>query len=152
MALLDPATYRLKEGEWQELFLEFKFPCVRARFEGPYEGFFRIDTGPGLALTVVFHKPAVGRYRLLEGRETMFAGMQGVGGVSPVRSGRLEWFELAGHRFEEPTVMFEIPKQVAVDSGYHLFGTLGLRFFEPFRVVFNYPDKKIAFVARDVIE
>ncbi|UCE60986.1 MAG: retropepsin-like domain-containing protein [Phycisphaerales bacterium] len=145
ISLLDPASYALAQGDWQELFIGGRHPHVIAGFEGKHEGVFRLDTGANG--TVTFHAPAVKRLGLLEGRDTTSGFHGGAGGMKKVRTGTVEWFELAGHRFEEPVVVFGLSDQGA-SSGHRSLGTIGLEFLEPFVVVFNYPDKKIAFVKR----
>ncbi len=145
IALLDPKSYVLAQADWQELFMNERRPHVRARFEGEREGVFLLDTGT--ANTVVFRAAAVKRLGLLESRQTTPSTRGGAGGVKSVRSGTIEWFELAGYRFEQPVVAFGLPDQGAT-SGCRSLGTIGLEFLAPFVVVLNYPDKKIGFVKR----
>jgi hypothetical protein len=70
-----------------------------------------------------------------------------VGGDTHTRVGALAWFELGGHRFERPQVMFSQERDGAF-ADPHLTGNLGTAFLQPFRVVFNYPAAAVAFVER----
>jgi hypothetical protein len=145
LALHDPAKYKLEGGTWQDLLLKNSLPCTKAKFEGDREALFRLDTGAHG--TVTFHAPAVQNLKLLEGRQTRASFSGGVGGMAPERVGELEWFELGGHRFQKPRVAFSQAKTGAFADEYAA-GNIGTGFLEPFRIVFNYPQKKIALVKR----
>ena len=87
------------------------------------------------------------RLKLLEGRETRGTAQGGVGGMSAARAGKLAWFELGGHRFENPVVSFSLAKTGAFRDE-HTLGNIGQAFLRPFRVVFWYQGRKIAFVEK----
>jgi len=142
VALHDPARYRLEGAAWQELFFSGRNPAVRARFEGDREGLFKLDTGSGA--TVSIHAPAVERLNLLAGRETRASRSGGVGGSRASRTGKLAWFELAGHRFESPEVEFASAGEGAFSDVYST-GNIGAGFLQAFRVVFDYGNKRVAF-------
>ena len=144
VALYAPESYSA-DVDWQVLRIDSRVPTVEARFEGDHSGFFRIDSGAGG--TVTFHSPLVEELELLEGRKVRRGRAGGVGGSAPVYSGRIAWFELAGHRFEGPTVDFATADTGALSDRY-LAGNLGQTFLEPFRLVFDYPNERIAFVPR----
>jgi len=143
VALHDPAKFELAGARWQELVLNENTPCVHARFEGDHEGLFRVDTGANG--TVAFHAPAVRELGLLEGRSVNASLSGGVGGSTDTRSGPLAWFELAGHRFEKPTVEFSLAEQGAFTDRYTV-GNIAQDFLAPFRLVLDYPDDRMAFV------
>ncbi|HEX6886166.1 MAG TPA: pepsin/retropepsin-like aspartic protease family protein [Planctomycetota bacterium] len=143
VALHDPARFTLTGAAWQELALMDNVPHVRARFEGEREGYFRLDTGANGTLT--FHAPAVRELGLLEGRTLTRGFSGGVGGQAELQSGPLAWFELAGHRFENPTVSFSLAEHGAFTDRYTL-GNVGQEFLAPFRLVLDYPGDRIAFV------
>ena len=143
LALHDPARFTLTGASWQELALKDNVPCVRARFEGEREGYFRLDTGANGTLT--FHAPAVRELELLEGRTVTKGAGGGVGGVAEARDGKLAWFELAGHRFEDRVVSFSLAEHGAFTDRYTL-GNVGQDFLAPFRIVLDYPGDRIAFV------
>jgi hypothetical protein len=145
VALHDPATYRRDGDVWEELVLYSNHPCCHAVFEGDRRGLFRLDTGA--TNTVSFHAPAVDSLKLLDGRKTGLGLEGGVGGLAAYRGGTLEWFELGGHRFEKPRVTFSRVKKGAFTDTATL-GNIGQAFLEPFRVVFWYQQKKIAFLPR----
>jgi dienelactone hydrolase len=141
--IYDPRRYQLAGATWQALILDDKIPCARASFEGSREGLFKIDTGANG--TVTFHAPAVEAFGLLNGRKTETRHSGGVGGVREERVGKIEWFELAGHRFENPPVRFSLAREGAFSKPY-VTGNLGGEFLAPFRIVLNYPQRQIAFV------
>lgn len=145
VALHDPARYRLRSGQWSELVVDANLPNVRGRFEGERQGWFRLDTGS--TNTVTFHGPAVVQMKLLEGRRTTLSFEGGVGGLRSSRSGTLGWFELGGHRFENPRVTFSAADTGALADEYTL-GNLGQGFLKPFRVVLDYPGQRIAFIEK----
>lgn len=141
VALHDPSRYRLSGASWQELFFSGRNPAVRARFEGGREGLFRLDTGSDR--TVSLHAPAVERYNLLSGRETRESRSGGVGGSRPSRSGRLAWFELAGHRLEDLDVEFASAGEGAFSDVY-MAGNIGAGILRNYRIVFDYGNKRVA--------
>jgi len=66
------------------------------------------------------------------------------GGDLKNAQGPLEWFELAGYRFKAPRVSFRI-----AGVGYEaegVAGVIGREFMKPFTIVFNYPERRIAFI------
>lgn len=146
VSLHDPASYRLARGEWGELQLDDRLPCIPVRFEGDREGIFKIDTGdPG---TVSFYGPAVEELGLLEGR-TVSSGMTGgVGGAVPVKLGELEWIEIAGRRFDAVNASFALGAPGAFDDK-GVVGSLGGALLKPFRLVFDYSGERIALVQRE---
>ncbi|MBI3845422.1 MAG: retropepsin-like domain-containing protein [Planctomycetes bacterium] len=141
----DPCTFALSGGSWQELWLDRNVPCVQGRFEGDREGLFRLDTGS--AAFLIFHGPAVKNLSLLEKRNTSFGASGGVGGINLSREGEIEWFELAGRRFEHPRVGFSLADKGALADPWAI-GNLGCGVLSSFRVVFDYPHERIAFVGK----
>lgn len=145
LAIFDPATYELERGEWSELTLDDRLPCIRCSFEGDRSGLFKIDTGD--AGTVAFYAPAVEELGLLDGREVRASAVGGVGGMQAASVGELGWFEIGGRRFEPVEATF-----VQTDSGAFsdasVLGSLGGQLLAPFRIVFDYPGERIALVPR----
>jgi aspartyl protease len=141
----DPSAFRLDGGAWQDLVLQNQTPRVRCRFEGDREGLFRLDTGSDSF--VVFHSPAVKQLALLDGRETSLHGNGGVGGMNVARRGTLAWFELGGHRFESPTVEFSLAEKGTL-ADPEATGNLGCAALAPFRIVLDYPHRRVAFVRK----
>jgi hypothetical protein len=133
----------LNGAEWQEVFIGANHPHVKCRFEGDREGVFVIDTGAGW--NVGFHTPAVEQFKLLEGRETRSASASGIGGSAQARAGQIEWFEFAGERFENLEVMFSQAKEGAMVNP-RIYGNIGAGLLRQFQIVFNYPQRKIAFI------
>ena len=143
LQLQDPERYTLTTGSWTPLILDGKHPIVEARFEGDRRGMFRLDTGASGTVTLA---GAVAK-TLLEGRETRPAVLGGVGGILRAKTGTLEWFELAGHRFEKPLVTFMEGETGALSNAF-LAGNIGQDFLLPFTLVFDYGHERIAFLPK----
>lgn len=146
--LYDPAKYTLpKQGDakWRELYLQERNACVECTFEGNRKAIFKLDTGD--AETVTFHAPTVTRLKLLEGRETRATQNGGVGGLVAAREGKIGWFKIGDYRFENPIAGFSLADKGAFTDIYTA-GNVGATFLTPFRVVFDYPHKRIAFVKK----
>lgn len=146
VAVYAPSTYTLASSTWTTLHLDGKHPVVEAKFEGDRKGLFRLDTGANNTLT--FHTSWVERYDLLKDRQTMPTMLGGVGGMFEARQGRIEWFELAGHRFENPSVTFATAKSGPLAEAYTI-GNIGQGFLRPFKLVFDYQNRRMAFVKRE---
>lgn len=148
IALFDPETYTLREGEWSELIIDDRIPVVHAKFEG-HEGLFRLDTGANG--TVTFHEPAVEKWKLLEGRESHGPltdhKLGGVGGFVAGKAGTIDWFELGGVRHEKLPVTFALEaKGTFADDKKD--GNIGGDLLRPFTLVLDYKHQRIAFVKR----
>jgi hypothetical protein len=143
IALYDPASFELVGAAWQPLVLHDNTPCARARYEGGREGLFRLDSGAGD--TVTFHAPAVDAFHLLEGRAVSAGTSGGVGGTADAPEGVIEWFELAGKRFEKPRASFSRATSGAFTDRY-TDGNIGAGFLRAFRIVLDYGRRRIAFV------
>lgn len=141
-----PAEYELAEGEWVPLQIDENHPVVPASFEGDHTGPFKLDTGADG--TVTFHAPTVDRLKLLEGRDLQEGMSMGVGGSGKSYSGKIAWFELGGHRFDNPRVGFSQVEAGALRDAYTM-GNIGHGFLRPFRLIFDYPHRRIAFVPRE---
>jgi len=137
------ADFHLQRGEWSKMEFSSGNPAVQATFEGDRKGWFRLDTGANG--TVTFHAPAVKSMHLLAGKETTAGGMQGVGGTSEARMGKLAWFELGGHRFQGLTATFSLAKVGAFADRY-LTGNIGQDLMEPFTMIFDFGGSRVAFV------
>ena len=145
--LVAPGEYELPSGAtWQHLLLDDHLPCVEATLEGDRRGVFQIDTGA--TGTVTFHHAAVERWGLLDGRETATSRHGGVGGFRAIATGELDWFELAGRRFEPIDAAFE-PEPSTLWSSACVSGTLGGALISPFTMVLDHVHRKIAFVPRE---
>jgi hypothetical protein len=85
-------------------------------------------------------------HSLLDNRNTTKAEDGACGGCRDAAA-EIAWFELAGHRFEAPTVNFALSNmpEVSVDE---VAGVIGEGFLRRFLVVLNYPEAKIALLPR----
>lgn len=142
IALYDPSTYRLSKGNWQGLSLINFTPAITAHLEGNREGLFMLDTGS--SGTVDINSKFSRDEKLLEGRKTVEETVSSSGGDFKNAIGSLEWFELAGLRFNNPKVSFRV-----AGVGYEaegVTGVIGRVFMRPFTIVFNYPERRVAFL------
>jgi hypothetical protein len=142
IALYDPSTYRLPKGEWQSLSLVNYTPAVTARLNGNHEGLFMLDTGH--SGTVDINSKFSKEQNLIAGRKTLEETVSGSGGDFKNSVGSLEWFEIAGHKFTNPRVSFRI-----AGVGYEaegVAGVIGREFMKPFIIVFDYPERRVAFI------
>ncbi len=144
--LFDPKTYRLGMGSWQPLRFNQSVPVIAGKFEGNRKGLFRIDmgaSGRGGFGNVVFHSPTVNDLHLLRKRTVTRMKM----GQTDAAPGAVDWFEVAGHRFAHPDVVFALNRQGPLSDEY-LEGNFGVDFLKPFRLVLDYEHRRVAFVPR----
>jgi predicted aspartyl protease len=145
IACFDPKTYRLPQGGWAPLTIQRGRPVIAARVDGNLEGQFLLDTGSNSA--VLFHADFIQKHALLDHRVTSRRTMVRADGRYEALTGKLGWFEFAGHRFEQPIVDFDLSNTPAsLPSG--IAGTIGRGFLRRFTVVFNYPESRIAFLLK----
>lgn len=147
IALYDPSSYRLSKGEWQPLSLINYTPAITARMEGNREGLFMLDTGS--SGTVDINSKFSKEQKLLEGRKTVEETVSSSGGDFKNALGSLEWFELAGHTFNNPKVSFRL-----AGVGYEaegVTGVIGRVFMRPFTIVLDYPQRRIAFIQSESV-
>ena len=134
------------DATWSKLTLDERLPCIEASFEGGHSGLFKIDTGASGNLT--FHAPAVKRFDLARGRKLQQRRTAGVGGVGRSWSGKVDWLEIAGQRFEDLEVEFADGK-VGAFADVYTMGNLGQGLLGNFRLVFDYGRERIALIPRD---
>lgn len=142
LSLHNPRSRELDGLPWLSLSLPMRHPAVKARAAGLPEGPFRLDLGAagGPAGNVIFHGTTVEQYRLLDGRQV--ARVQA--GKLHLGIGEIDWFELAGHRFERPQVLFALDRDGVLGEAGTL-GNIGVEFLKPFRIVFDYSRSRVAF-------
>jgi hypothetical protein len=146
LKLFDPKAHRLGPASWQTLTFNQSVPAVPAAFDGNHKGLFRIDTGAGGPNgfgNVVFHSPAVQDLHLLRGRKVSRMKLP----LGKVAMGKVAWFEFAGHRFENPDVVFAVDPQGIFGDEY-VEGNIGVDFLKPFRMVLDFPSTRVAFLPR----
>jgi hypothetical protein len=142
ISCFDPKHYRLPWGEWQPLTLKSNRPALTARFEGNRDGLFMLDTGS--TATVHFFPGFIEKHALLDHRDVSKATRSRVSGAYELLVGEIAWFELAGRRFEKPTVGFRLPNRPESEGTEGFAGVIGHGFMREFIVVFNYPESKVA--------
>ena len=138
-----PGTWVDRAAPWREIIFDGNIPSVTCRTEGGLEGLFHLDTGSGG--TVEFHKAFVHKHNLLEGRDVKEAFSGGVGGFITTYVGKVDWFELGGHRFKEPDVSFADASD-GVFSDEASAGNIGNGFMSHFRLLIDYPGKRIGWI------
>lgn len=118
---------------------------IEADFEG-HAGLLKMDLGAagGPFANVTLHAPAVRSLGLLDGREVETMDL----GTAKVAIGRLDWFEIGGHRFEEPEAMFALGGSGPFQDPTTL-GNIGVNFLAPFRILFDYGRRRIALLERE---
>src|SRR6185312_16862965 len=121
-------------ASWSPLRFSTANPAAEASCEAG-TGWYTVDTGSDGSAT--FHQPYVESKHLLEGRDTQSEQAGGVGGNTETRIGHIKWFELAGHRFENPSVAFSLAKTGAFANSY-LAGNIGDILLRPFTTVFDF--------------
>jgi hypothetical protein len=147
ISLFDPATYALPDpGRWEEALLYGRQPCVRARFE-EREGVFKIDTGAADD-TVTFHYQVVKDLELTKDRATKPGKAGGVGGTVTTLVGELASFTLGGHEFLALPASFTLEDKGAFSDDY-VWGNIGGKLLEPFRIAFDYPSGRLGFIPRE---
>lgn len=148
MALYSMDGYELPpHGEWRDLVLHLGHPHVQASFERNHRALFRMDSGAG-GDSVIFHSPAVSKYKLLEDRATTSGESGAAGGRITFEIGQIEWFEIAGHRVAKPWVKFSTDTKGAL-ADPNSAGNLGGAFLRPFILAFDYQNRRVGFIPRD---
>lgn len=147
IALFDPKDYDQSRvnNRWQKLYQTARVSCVEAEFEG-HKGIFKLDTGAA-GSTVALHAPIVEKLKLLENRETSDSMTGGVGGMLKAKKGKLKYFQIADEKFENVEVTFATASKGAFNSA-DTMGNIGGDLVKPFKLVFDYQNKRIAFVRR----
>jgi hypothetical protein len=144
--LHDPSTYALRDkATWAPLDIENRTATVHAKFDGG-EGDFGLDTGANGYVT--FHEPITREQKLLEGRHTRSAKIGGVGGYVKAKTAELAWFEVGGVRREKFDATFAMEPKGAFANAAKA-GNIGTAMLEPFVLVFDYTNKRMAFVKRE---
>jgi hypothetical protein len=141
--LFDPLLYRSGKAPWQRLAFNQSLPVIEASFEGKRKGLFRIDVGAsgGAGSNVIFHAGTVEDLDLLKNRKVTIER------IGPVRvaQGTIDWFELGGHRFASPKILFALDRQGPFGDDY-VAGNLGVEFLRPFRIILDFAHERVALV------
>ena len=116
---------------------------LRPRSRGIAKACFNSTRAP--AQYVVFHAPAVEKFKLLEKRVTKPMKVGGVGGTLDARIGPLNWFQIGGRRSEKLTALFLEPHEGALNDPY-VAGTFGAGLLKGSKIMFDYPHQRIAFL------
>ncbi len=140
----DPASYALSDrAAWQPLTLNHFRPQVACSFEGNRTGLFNIE--PSINSWLEINGPTVLQYNLLGTREVREGVQAAAGAMRKLKIGKLEWFEIAGDRISDvQTGFFEGLKGWAGDP--FTAGTVGSRVLDKYRMVFDYSNRRAAFI------
>lgn len=145
VSIYDRHSYQLPRGTWEPLTFSGGNPAVEATFEGR-RGWFHLDVGSDSALMV--HTPSVKGLHLLDDRKTQGGMTGGFGGMIAIRLGPLEWLSLGGHRFEQVPTVFSLAEHGAL-ANPDVIGTIGQPLMEPFTLVFDFANYRVAFLPSD---
>ena len=142
IALYDPGTYKLPEGEWYPLLAYNGKPTLRMEYE-EHAGLFTIDTGnPG---AVIIGAMAVARNRLLDDRITESGSVGGIGGSVASQDGLLDWVVWGGRRFDDVPAEFVVENR-GVTADETRDGVIGTDLLERYRIIFDMTNGRIAFL------
>ena len=140
-----PSDYRLPGGAWRPLRIVGTEALLPARLPGSDSEWFMLDTGKSGSMS--FYADYVSRHGLLNGRSAVRRPNVTVCGKTEELEGELEWFELAGRRFDRPLVRFKLPGTFNERGVAAAAGTIGREFLRRFDVVFDYPRQRIALLS-----
>jgi hypothetical protein len=141
-----PDHYKLPRGEWQDLVLNHRVPCLHCDFEDHRNLLFQLDTGAGPL--VLFHAPAVDKLALLNDRQTSAMPVAGVGGTIDARIGQLATFSVAGRHLDNVPALFIVGRHGALTDPYTT-GTFGAALLSPDELIFDYPHRRMAILRED---
>lgn len=144
VSLFNPASFTLSRGQWTDMILYGRHPCVAGAFEG-HTCVFKLDTGANGDVTI--HAPAVREFKLLEGRETKPAGLGGVGGMVQAAAGKLATLEVGGKTFENVSATFATEAKGAFGDTYTA-GNIGGGIIGKFVLVVDLGGRRIAFLEK----
>jgi len=153
MLQVDPKALRIKiynpakapkieNVKWEHVTFNGNTPSVNCWFEGDRNGVFSLDTGS--SSTVDLFSPIVAKLGLLKGRDTTSVNTGGAGGSAESKTAPIDYFQVGGHRFDNPTVGLQVTKQGVFASPY-LAGNVGMGFLGHFKLVFDYPHSRMGF-------
>jgi hypothetical protein len=140
--LHDPERIPIETDRWAPLIFNQFVPTVPASFPGG-GGLFRIDVGAssGPAGNVIFHEPIVRALDLLKDRDVVDVSA----GAIRMAVGKVDWFELGGHRFVAPDAIFiRDPGGPLADP--YVEGNIGVEFLKPFRILLDYRRERVALI------
>lgn len=144
--LYDPNLYDGMGLDWQPFrYSRSKLIHIRCRLEGDNEAYVTIDTGSngGLSLRAeAFEVFGLKSNAKTSPWHTNFGGVT----ISHSPQTHLAWFEIGGHRFTDLEVGLNKHREqyVGVDNA----GSVGLEILSQFKLVFDYPNMRMAFVSK----
>lgn len=138
----DPKQYNSKNLDWKELSFSGSKPYLDCCFEDCHHGLFLIDTG--FSGSVNLNHRTVSQYQLLENQKTTIRKNVGFGGAQQIKIGNLDLFEFAGNRIKNPRAFFSI--NISPNDEIYCSGIIGAGLFCPYKTIFNYQQKKVAFI------
>lgn len=144
VALHDPAAYSLKTGAWIPADVGDRVPVVAGAFEG-HPARFRLDLGANGSVT--FHKPAVDKYAMLDGREVTDCKMGGVGGFVAGKRGKVSSLQLGGVTFSNVEADFALEAKGSFADDQK-DANIGTDILKKFIIITDYPHGQIALAAK----
>lgn len=144
LELHPPGELELPQVTWIPTRRDQGHLLIRALFE-EHVGWFSVDTGGGGG-GVVFSSPTTERLGLLEGRATTRHTLGGLGGSVSHRRGKIDTFEFGDRGWRDVPASF--PEAIGTWRDPYVDGLIGIHFLRPFRVVFDYPGRRIGLISR----
>ena len=145
--VFDPAIYEDRTLPWQDIYYTARLPHVRCRFGRDHEALFLIDMGSDVSAK--FYGPAVEAFGLLDKKGKAPGGKKAGSPRKPgtVRRGTLDLLRVGGVRLRNlQGVYYEENEKNAPYDPLQPAGDIGLGVLMKFKVVFDYPNKRVAFV------
>ncbi|MBS0188629.1 MAG: retropepsin-like domain-containing protein [Planctomycetes bacterium] len=144
VSLSDPASYKLQSGNWTSADLGDRVPVVAGQFEG-HDGRFRLDLGANGSVT--FHKAAVDKYKMLEGRDVRDCKMGGVGGFVAGKRGKISSLQLGGTTFDNVDADFALEAKGSFGDDQK-DANIGTDILKRFVIITDYPNNRLALIPK----
>ncbi len=106
-----------------------------------------LDAGYGGVVESFEH--TVKQYDMLRERKTRARTVLRFGGQTWVRQGKLAWFEIGGQRMNDIDAHFDTQPLPLYPGSPETRGIVGRELLEAFRVIFDYSNRRIAFIANE---
>jgi hypothetical protein len=141
-----PGTWDERQEDWQEVTFYNNSPSLTGTLSNGRKGLFLMDTGAGGA-TVAFNESFISKQELFEDRKVGKGSSGGAGGRITTYSGRIPWFEFCGRRIDKLSVSLMVSEN-GVSELEASGGLIGNRILSRFRMLIDYPNKRLALLDR----
>ncbi len=145
LRLYNPSTFELSAGDWCTMSLHHNVPYFSARFADDHQGLFMLDCGAA-GVTVAFFHHAAQVLGYLDGNDSPTTTGHGAGGSFEHRLEDLAWFEFAGERLNDLTILVSTAEDGEADP--YSLGLIGGGLLRLYRLTFDYSNKRVAIIAK----